>query len=89
MAEIPVPASDIFRDFVFDLVEYEVVRKDKSLSKLKGLPDIEDGNRYINFPLGSDIAVGDELRAGTTYLAIRKISIETYQGKPAIIKVLY
>ena len=59
MAEIPVPASDIFRDFAFALVEYEVVRKGKSFSKLKGLLDIEDGDRYIHFPLDSDVAVGD------------------------------
>ena len=89
MPEIPIPAEIYFKDFAFDLVKYKVERKGKSIATIEGLPNIESGERYIHFPLGSDIAVGDELCSGTTYLAIRKISIETYQGKPAIIKAIY
>jgi len=78
-----------FRDFAFDLVKYNVKRKNSNVATVEGLPDMEDGIRYIHFPYGNDVKVGDVLCSDDLELTITKISIDTYQGKPELLKAHY
>ena len=89
MAEIPIPADVYFRDFAFDVVKYEVKRKGTSIAVVDGLPNEEDGEKYIHIPHGSDVAVGDILLSDGFRTTARKISTDTYQGKPALLKVYF
>lgn len=89
MAELPVPASVYFKDFSLGIVKYEVSRENSHIAAIEGLPNEEYGEKYIHFPHGNDIAVGDILTTGNTEYAVRKISIDTYQGTPELLKAVY
>jgi len=89
VAEIPVPADVYFRDFAFDVVKYEVKRKGTGIAVVDGLPNEEDGEKYIHLPHGSDVVAGDILHSDGFRATVKKLSTDTYQGKPELLKVYY
>lgn len=88
MAELPVSGDQFFRDFSFSLLEYQVMRSGKLVSTLKGMTNDENGENYIAFLYGAEIREGDVLISDETHV-VRKVKVDTYHGKPEMIKAYY
>lgn len=88
MSALPIPGELYFRDFEFDMEEYSIEREGAEIASVCGLSNNERGQAYIHVPLGTDIRPGDVLIRGTSHIPVRTVEIDTYDGKPSLIKAL-
>lgn len=88
MASLPIPGELYFQDFAFDAVNYSIERDGSAVASARGLSNNERGQKYIHFPLGTDIRPGDTLVAGASRFHVRSIETDTYDGKPSLLKAL-
>jgi hypothetical protein len=89
MANLPVSGKEYFKDFDFDLVQYEIERDGQIIASLNGLPNAENGISYIHFPYGSDVQKGDVLINNHLKIIIESVDIDTYQGKSELLKAFF
>ena len=87
--ELPIPGEEYFKDFANEIINYDVKRNDKTVFSAGGIPNMEYGQKYIHFPLNTNIKVGDILESSNTSLRASQVITETYNGKPSLIKVHY
>ena len=85
MSALPIPGELYFRDFEFDMEEYSIEREGAESASVCGLSNNERGQAYIHVPLGTDIRPGDVL---ISRIPVRSVEIDTYDGKPSLIKAL-
>ncbi len=89
MAFLPVPASQYFSDFSFDLVEYTIIRGNESLGTAKGLTNTDGSGQYVSFLIGIDLRVGDVLQNGSTRLEVTRLSLDSYNGEDQMVNAYY
>jgi len=89
VADLPISGDQYFADFAFDQRCYDVERNGKIVVALNGLPNEEDGETYIHFPLGSDITIGDVLHSDGESLTVTKIDTDCYNEEPELIKAYF
>lgn len=89
MGIIPIPAEMYFNDFP-DKMSYSVMRDSKLICVADGLTNTDEDGRHIAFLYGIDVQSGDTLSTsyGDIYV-VRTVSIDTYNGKPALTKAYY
>ncbi|MEA0555600.1 hypothetical protein U1P98_12820 [Lysinibacillus irui] len=89
MAALPIPANQYFNDFSFDLIEYEVKRKNVIVGNFKGLLNKDENGRHIAFLMDASILPGDVLTASHQSFVIRSIEHDHYNGTPELLKAYY
>ena len=89
MAFLPVPASQYFSDFSFDLVEYKIIRGNESLGTARGLTNTDDRGQYVSFLIGIDLRVGDVLQDDSTCLEVIDLSFDSYNGEDQMVNAYY
>ena len=87
--ELPVSGERYFKDFANEIINYDVKRNGETVFSVGGIPNMEYGQKYIHFPINTDIQVGDTLESSNTSLRASQVITETYNGEPSLIKVHY
>lgn len=88
MSILPVPAKMLFSDFSFSLEEYSVIRNNKNIMTIKGLPEY-DGKSGVAFLLSDnpDIQIGDTLRTEDEKIVVYDISYDKYNGHKELLVI--
>lgn len=81
MAELPVPAEQYFKDFGFDVEEYQIFRNGTLISTAQGLSNSSYGQQFISFLFGVDVQPGDTLRSKSTQALVARVEFDTYNGE--------
>lgn len=89
MASLPVSAKTYFKDFAFDLVNYDIERNSNIIATLQGLANKDEGGKHIAFLLPCDIQIGDVLMHENLRLLVKNIEVDTFDGKPELLKAYY
>ena len=89
MSELPIPAKQYFNDFSFDLIEYEVKRKNEIIGSCKGLTSGDEKGRHIAFLMDASILPGDVLITSNKTFVIHRIDYDHYNGSPELLKAYY
>ncbi|RDY30326.1 hypothetical protein [Lachnotalea glycerini] len=89
MGVLPIPGKIYLNDFP-DKAIYTVKRNDTIIGEFNGLTNDDEGGCHIAFLYGSDIQIGDIITAAHfSPITVVSTSIDTYNGKPEIIKAYY
>lgn len=89
MAELPVPAEIFFNDFSFSLENYDIKRAGSIIGTVQGLSNDDEDGPHIAFLFGANILAGDELINQHESITVKKVKIDTFHGKPELLKALY
>jgi len=89
LASLPVSAKTYFKDFAFDLVNYDIERNSNIIATLQGLSNKDEGGKHIAFLLPCDIQIGDVLIHEKSRLLVKNIEVDTYNGRPELLKAYY
>lgn len=84
--ELPISAKQFFCDFSSDIISFEVMRTGEWSD---GLHNEDECGKYIAFLHGCNIRVGDVVASDNKRYVISNIQIETYNGKPEMLKAFY
>jgi len=85
MGMLPVYVDEFFDDFKDSLIECEIVRNGKTISKVDGMPNNENGE-YIMFKYGVDVQVGDVIYSEHGNDVVKRVVIDKYEGSPNAIR---
>ena len=89
MGSLPIPGEMYINDFP-DKSLYTVIRENHTVGNYDGLPNEDEDGRHIAFLYGADIQNGDMLSAEyKRSITVVSTDIDTYNGKPSIIKAYY
>ena len=86
MAQLPLPAEQIFKDFAFDLISCAVKRNG---AVLEGLLNNDEEGRYIAFLHGCDILIGDVIVSENKRYLIEDVQTYSYNGAPSMVRAYY
>jgi hypothetical protein len=83
---MPESVDRMFKDFCDTLIECEIVRDGKTILKLMGMLNEENGKEYIMFKYGDDVRVGDVIYSEHGNDIVREVRIGNYNGNPDAIE---
>lgn len=84
MAASMIPADTFFKDFSFDIVKYTVTRNGLVYDGL-----IDEQYHWICFHANDDIQIGDILTSTDGIYTVTHIGIDTYNGKPDLLRASF
>lgn len=89
MGLLPVPGKIYLNDFP-DKTLYTITRNNVIVGKSDGLTNRDEDGKHIAFLFGTDIQIGDVISADYIKpVTVNLTGIDTYNGKPEIIKAYY
>lgn len=89
MGILPVP-GEIYLDDFPDKAPYAISRNGQHVSVYDGLTNTDDGGNHVAFLYGSDIQAGDFISSPDGFsFTVKSTGIDTYEGKPSIVKAHY
>lgn len=93
MGHLPIPASMLFSDFSFDVLEYNIIDNKNIVATYRGLSDSDEDGNYIGFIASEQpqISVGNTISTidGIESFKVIKIAYDRYNGKPELLKAYY
>lgn len=93
MGTLPIPASMLFNDFSFEVLEYNVLDGETIIGTYRGLPGEDEDGRHVDFLMSENpqIAVGNTLQTtdGLESFKVKKIAYDRFEGKAELLKACY